>query len=233
MLKRTNIKQIQEIATDFLYLKPEINPMLPILVMHPFFGDLYVFHGKKRINILEDEVEFAELRKGIEENIWKMNTVYGIISMIRTPYRLTFLKFIKKYLSLDDFSESLGWIYVGSENPNNDKNVSIPTLVRWFKQAKKESLMNEEELKGYNSLLDRFTLYRGVAVGRKWNGISWTIDLDTAKWFANRFNEGKQKGYVLQAEISKKDVLAYFSRRNEKEIVCKPKKEQIQRLENL
>lgn len=233
MLKKTNIKQIQETAIDFLYLEPKINPMLPILVMHPFFGDVYAFHGKKRINILEDEAEFAELRKKIEENIRKMETIYGIISMIRIPYRLTFLKFIKKYLSIDDFSELLGKVYVESENPNDDKNVSIPTLMRWFKQAKKEALMNEEELKGYNSLPDCFTVYHGVAVGRKRAGISWTMDVDMAKWFANRFNEGKQKGYVLQAEIKKVDALAYFSRRNEKEIICKPKKEQIQKLENL
>ena len=231
MLKYTDIKRIQATAVDFLNLEPQQDPIIPLLAMHPFFEYSIIFNGKKNIDIFEDKNGLAQLRAGIEKNIWKANSANGVIFMIRESYKLTFLKFIKSSLSLEDFSELLGEVYVNSENPNDDQNVSISTLVRWFKQAKKEALMNEEELKGYNSLPDHLIVYRGVAVDRKRNGISWTTDLSVAKWFADRFNTDVRKGYVLRTEISKADVLAFFSRRGEKEIVCKPEKERIRKIE--
>ena len=77
--------------------------------------------------------------------------------------------------------------------------------------------MTEEEYEIYNNLPETFTVYRGVASGRNAKGMSWTQNLEVAKWFANRFNCGK-KGYIQQATANKKDVLAYFNRRDEDEI---------------
>lgn len=48
----------------------------------------------------------------------------------------------------------------------------------------------------------------------------WTRDLSKADWFSRRFGEG----YVLEGVANKKDVLAFFSRRGEEEIVIKAEK---------
>lgn len=60
---------------------------------------------------------------------------------------------------------------------------------------------------------------RGVAVHRNPEGISWTQDLKTAQWFAQRFDSHKLQGYVRTGIIDKKHILAYFDDRGEKEIV--------------
>lgn len=65
------------------------------------------------------------------------------------------------------------------------------------------------------------TVYRGVTSfnKKKERAMSWTTNLDTAKWFSKRY--GKE-GEVWVAEVEKKDVLAIFDD-GEKEIVLMPK----------
>ena len=118
----------------------------------------------------------------------------------------------------------LGNIYVDTENPNGDVNVSVTTLRSWFAKANKKNLMTGDEYKYYNSLLEQITVYRGVGISRKEKGLSWTQNIEKAKWFANRFNRKGRTGYVVTASISKDEILAYFGRRGEEEIICLPEK---------
>jgi hypothetical protein len=46
--------------------------------------------------------------------------------------------------------------------------------------------------------------------------LSWTLDKNQAKWFANRF---EKDGVVLEKRISKKNIVAYFNGRNEEEVI--------------
>lgn len=50
--------------------------------------------------------------------------------------------------------------------------------------------------------------------------LSWTLDRETAEWFAHRFGE---EGTVYEAQIPKKYILAFFNGRNESEVVVDPK----------
>lgn len=50
--------------------------------------------------------------------------------------------------------------------------------------------------------------------------LSWTLDRDTAEWFAHRFGES---GTVYEAQIQKKHIYAFFSGRNESEVIVDPK----------
>lgn len=45
-------------------------------------------------------------------------------------------------------------------------------------------------------------------------------DYQTAEWFAHRFGE---EGTVYQAQIGKEHILAFFSGRNESEVIVDPK----------
>ena len=87
--------------------------------------------------------------------------------------------------------------------------------------------MCKEDYENYKKLPDKFIVYRGVAVGRNPHGLSWTLNLlswtlnlETAQWFANRFNNDKETGYIEKATVRKSDVFAYFNTRGEDEIVC-------------
>lgn len=71
----------------------------------------------------------------------------------------------------------------------------------------------------YTSMPDELRIYRGVAIGREPNGLSWTSNLETAKWFAHRFDRDDKTGYIETAIAKKEDVLAYFNTRGEDELV--------------
>jgi hypothetical protein len=79
--------------------------------------------------------------------------------------------------------------------------------------------MSDGELNVFNNLPENLTIYRGVGVGRKKMGLSWTENCDKADWFAKRFNQNGKQGYLLKAEINKKGILAYFNSRNEDELI--------------
>lgn len=73
---------------------------------------------------------------------------------------------------------------------------------------------------------DEFILYRGVAgIGnkRRIRGISWTSDLERAKWFANRWKEFLPNPAVYMIKVKRDQILAYCNDRNENEFLIIPK----------
>lgn len=224
MKKQTDLKSIKSIALAFLYLPVEETDFSPIVVMHPIFENGFVgikINGEFiMVNILESEENLEKAIKTWRTNIENAKDAAQVYAFIRKSYRLTFLKYIEKYLSEKDFTELLADAWVSSENPNQDVNVDIPTLTKWFKKSDKRLLMVEEDYQVYISLAPEIKIYRGVAVGRNPKGLSWTQSYKEAEWFANRFNTADQKGYIQEATIKKENVLAYFNTRGEEEIVA-------------
>jgi len=210
----TNLEKIKNVAIIFLYQEIETTEF-PFIVLHPFFSSPFQYINGKMINILDDPLALSQIREEIEEWIRNAKDVEKVFYLIRKPYHLTFLKYIKKDLSDEDFSRLLGHIWVTSENPNQDVNVPINTLISWFRETDKQFLMTKDDFKIYENLPEEIFVYRGVSRGRNPDGLSWTRTLEKAKWFANRFGEG----YVRSGIICKQDVLAYFSTRGEEEIV--------------
>ncbi len=98
----------------------------------------------------------------------------------------------------------------------------------------REALMREDEHAEFGKLPDQFPVYRGFT-GQRGKGMSWTTDRAKAEWFARRFAmiEGRGTPKVLSGVVRKGDVLAYFNRRQESEIVVEPAKVQEQRVESL
>ena len=82
--------------------------------------------------------------------------------------------------------------------------------------------MDGEEKEKFDSFDDTVTIYRGVTSYNAKNikALSWTTDYQTAEWFAHRFGE---EGTVYQAQIGKEHILAFFSGRNESEVIVDPK----------
>lgn len=134
----------------------------------------------------------------------------------RSAYYLTFLKMTRNHWAADDFAEALSMAWIEEENPNGDVNVPVSLSAKWFREANKEALMELDEFEKYLSLPDAFKVYRGVATGRNPDGMSWTDNFESAEWFAKRF---RNDGYIIEGIADKKNVLAYFSRRNEDEVL--------------
>lgn len=82
--------------------------------------------------------------------------------------------------------------------------------------------MDKDEYKKFTDLPESITVYRGVNEYNAENikALSWTLNKDTAEWFANRFGNN---GTVYQAEIEKQHIFAVFDGRNESEVIVDPK----------
>lgn len=230
MLKQTNLTEIKNnVSLPFLYL--DIEPTdIPFCVFHPYLETSTVIvaldkskpmdsHNMQIADILTDKEAHAQWREMMAEKIQNTTALRELYIMVRKSYRLTFLKYAKKFMSLKDFSHYLADAWVSSENPSQDVNFSLSLLISWFQQADKKVLMETEDYKVYTSLPEELNIYRGVALGREPNGLSWTADLEKAKWFAHRFDRGDKQGYVEAAIVNKAGVLAYFNTRDEDELV--------------
>ena len=235
MAKATNLQQVKSTAKAFLYLDLQRTGFGDMFVVHPFFDSAFqaiMQDGEQRIvNILQDEEAFNAIKKDCASRIDNARSAEDVFFLVRQPFKLALLKHTKPYLSKRDFSELLGDIWTESENPNNDPNVTPSQAASYFRQANKKYLMTEEEYRHYLELPDKFTVYRGVSIGRVRNGLSWTADKEIATWFSHRFDTADKKGYLLCAEITKGQALAYFCRREEEIVVDTKRMENIKVIE--
>ena len=146
--------------------------------------------------------------------------------LLNKAYYMTFLKYAKPFLSMEDFCEMLKDCWVLQEYPNRDNNVTKKELISWFREVDKEIFMDRNELLAYSRLKrmgmgNELYLYRGVSFGGKPDGLSWTTDLKTARWFANRwksFDGANPKVYRIKITNSNV-ILAYLDNRNEAEVI--------------
>ena len=118
-----------------------------------------------------------------------------------------------------EYPQSSAW--TRSEAPHQDVNVTVNQFLRMFKQADPTCLMEQDEYIQFNTLHDTVTVYRGVTPhnAKSVKALSWSLDQETAEWFAPRFDEN---GTVYEAQIDKKHIYAYFCGRNESEGIVDP-----------
>lgn len=83
---------------------------------------------------------------------------------------------------------------------NRDAEVSHTQLTEMFRHSDPAALMDEAEQAQLAELDDTVTVYRGVTTINSDNllALSWTLDYETADWFARRFDED---GTVYKAQI--------------------------------
>jgi len=83
--------------------------------------------------------------------------------------------------------------------------------------------MSAAERRTLAELPVEFPIYRGF-IGKRGEGLSWSLSRRKAVWFARRFSVLTHLGQprLMTGTIKKKDVLAYFNGRKEKEIVVDP-----------
>lgn len=226
MRKTTDLAAVKKVAVSLLYLDIGLTKFSPMVVQHPFLETAQILvkdnQAMRIINLLEDEEELAKWQQKIRDEIEKAENVIQIYLMITKPYIFAFLKFIKQHLSKEDLSSILGDGWSRVEQSNMDSNLSKYQLVSLFKQCDPKILMDEEEYQSFQNFPDTLEIYRGVTTYNKKNikALSWTLKEDKAIWFATRFSE---KGKVYKAIIQKQYTHAYFTGRNEAEVIVDPK----------
>ena len=221
MLKETDIFAVREAAKK-LFDVVEIKPYerFPFACCHPYTNSVMLPKEQGGIADLTKEEDYLVWRQSVFERIDRCGDVLDFLLILDKSWYLTFLKFSKEKMCLEDFSKALGEAWVIQENPNGDVNVPLRTSVSWFKKADKSKLMNKKDYRKWNSFDVGLVVYRGVAVGRKAKGLSWTTSREKADWFAHRYDNECATGYVEKLVVTdKSSILAYFSTRAEEEVV--------------
>ena len=218
MRKETDINKMKSIMKSLLYTDIENTEYSPLIVQHPIFSSGFLSCNERQYDFT-NYVDFLDACDIYAKHIDNFSSLEECFMLLRSPYYMTFLKFAKPYLSHADFSKFLGTAWTEEECVNTDINVPLNIAARWFRSADKTILMQDSEYNTYCNLSNSLTVYRGVTTDHNPNGMSWTRDKSKAEWFANRFG----KGYVLEGVVEKENVLAFFNRRNEEELVIPAK----------
>lgn len=159
----------------------------------------------------------SEVYRKMEERFRKSPKIVILMTFIQKPYRLLLLELIEPYISKEDFSTHLILLWTDTEFPHQN---GIMTMISMFRRADRNLLMTKDERAVYDTLPDRFTVYRGLQSRAVKRGLSWTINLHKAEWFADRF---RRKGVILTAKISKDRIYAYKEGLGEAEIILNPR----------
>lgn len=218
-METTNLEKVKEILKTFVNIEPTlVNEML---VSHPFLKIKYVLdENKEMVDVFAKKEYFENFKKVMYRNIDKAPDVYMIFIHITKPYKLTCFKYICEFLDDKDYGQLLKDCWTMEEYTSRNPNITKKEMVSLFKKAKKEYMMDEDELKVFQNLPDEVTIYRGVR-DRKWQKeLSWTLDYEQAEWFATRFESKEQ--IVYEVTLPKKEIITYINDRDEQEVIIDP-----------
>jgi hypothetical protein len=149
------------------------------------------------------------LAKAEAEGDW-----HSYIMLHERPYRFDAFVRIAFQLSDKEYWEALRMVWQDSENIWQNKE-RWDVALRTTKHGDPRAMMTAEELAFYDALPKQVTVYRGHHGVNK-NGLSYTLDLKKAEWFAKRY--GKD-GMVRRRKVAKSKILAYLDGRNESEVI--------------
>jgi hypothetical protein len=144
----------------------------------------------------------------------------GVLAMYERPYLLQGLTNEMPFMDHGMYWEALGEVWTDIEAPWPNRDIFLDLFRN--DRPKRERMMKKGEHKAFAKLPKTITVYRGF-IGRRGRGLSWTTSREKAIWFAKRFaevNEGTSQ--VMTGVVNKSDVLAFFTRRKESEIVVDP-----------
>jgi hypothetical protein len=161
-------------------------------------------------------MRYLDKKEGINKALLEKDFSRYVWSHER-PFRLNAFCDIYPNLDSETYWEMLGSIWTDTEN--SWQAVDTWEYLWTINIPNREFCMDEKEKEIYNSFDEKIIAYRG-GIQKNKHGLSWTLDIRKAEFFANRFN---QNGIVYEAIIDKENIMAYFAGRNESEIVVKPK----------
>lgn len=139
------------------------------------------------------------------------------IFMHERPYRIAAFTQIAEELTPEEYWPLLGDIWTDTENQWQYIDELKDLLT--YDLPSRDLIMEEDERASLAAMPDEIKIYRGYQVGKNESGLSWTTDRSRAQWFAGRLALDDDEPAVMEAVVNKKDVIAFFSRRGENEIV--------------
>ena len=146
----TDLSEIKSLASTLLSFDIRSTEFSPLIVKHPFTDSGMIAYRTDDGGIAQADItsDLAALKLWQEEKLRQIKearTPHEISFMITKSYSLAFLKYAAPHLSSQDLSEMLADVWVRTESPNNDPNMSKNRLLSLFKKAQPQFLMDEDE----------------------------------------------------------------------------------------
>jgi len=200
-------------------LKPYLydHPTLSAVLQHPLVYS--VPHSpmfNAHMNRMYENKKKA-VAEAIAEGKWSQ-----YISLHERAWRLNALLEIRGSMNDVSYWEEVGDVWTDSENIY--QNIDDWRDIWDEDRPERQNCMNAKERVRLSKLSKTLKVYRGVCHEESIHGLSWTTDINTAKWFARRFARPKEGLFptLVTGSVNREDVLACFLGRNENEIVAFP-----------
>ena len=179
-------------------------------VQHPLVYSVpHSNHMNAMLNF-QYKIRQEEMLQKLGEEDWE-----GYVFIHEKPFRLNAFLIIADSIQSDGrYWELLGEIWGNSENIWQNFREWRGCLNS--KRLNQHLFMSTEDLETFRSLPKELTVYRGYGCEANMRGMSYTLSLEKAMWFAQRFGA---KGGVLKKQIKKEDAFAYMNSRGEQEII--------------
>lgn len=186
------------------------------MLKHPLVYDIFLTPLHHRIVNQVYEQKKKALDEAAEEANWAQ-----YVFLHERPYRLHAFVEVAMFMKDAEYWALLGNIWTDSENIWECESDWIECLES--DRPERLAIMDSEsDLAMYDNLPTTVTVYRGVSRKDRIRGLSWTTNRKVAEWFARRFDA--ETPMLCQARVSKQDVIASFTERNESEVVVLPEK---------
>jgi hypothetical protein len=156
-------------------------------------------------------------KQAAADEAWENGEWSSYVFIHERPYRIGAFQEIEDELDDAAYWDLLGELWTDSENIRQNPDVWFDLLRS--ERGSREAIMNTAEYEALQAMPDTITVYQGHT-GTRDDGWSWTTARHTAVWFAHRFAELEHDDPVVtEGTVSKADVIAYFTSRNESEIL--------------
>ena len=164
-----------------------------------------------------------------------------VVWLHERPYRVD--AFLDQAWQMGDqeFWELAGQIWVDTENCW--QNFGAWREIFEADRDGREYLMDETERDALQKLPARLTVYRGFTSpderpeahykNNRLHSFSWSLERDRALFFAKRYANNTNLGYVAVATVKRDDVIAHFLGRSEDEIVVLPESLKLNAVERV
>ena len=198
-------------------LRPHVEPLLnigeclrhPLLYSVPYWPQMNRLLNRQYAHRLE---AVAEARAA---GSWER-----FVFMHERPYRFNALAEVASAITDASFWRLLRQVWIDSENIW--EHMVYARAVWEMPNPDRQSVMTKPERAALAAMPETFPIFRGACSRHDdpKEGLSWTTSLKVAEWFSRRYSGSRP--VVIEATVRRDDVLAFFTQRNESEIVVFP-----------
>ena len=194
-----DIEKLNDIVTDIIWQRIEET-------------DIFNLNNESAMNILI----LSDSHSRFGWFLWLLNN--GIFNKVSDEQKT----FIEAYKTSDNIHLQIKK-YLECEEVDDESPINyLKMYLKHLSSCGINNFMSSYERRYYKRLPEKITIYRGISVSEYESGnygISWTLSKKKADFFSTYKRNGVEKGITVKKYVRKKDIIAYISSRNEKEIL--------------